>query len=392
MRIGIDASNLRSGGGMTHISELLAHCEPERHGIEKITVWAHPSALDRLPIRPWLEVVRLPALEGGLIRRIAWQMFERSRLAQASCDIVFAPGGTPAGSFRPFVSMSTNMLPFSPQELRRFGWTFDRIRMLLLRRQQAKSFRDASAVIFLTEYARRTISEAVRLPADRRVEIIASGVNTRFLAPPRPQRPLASYSASEPFRFLYVSDLLPYKHHATVVRAVAQLHAKGLPVALDIIGHPGMERSRIELQKVLADAACKAIRYLGPANHDALPPVYRDAGAFVFASTCENLPMTLVEAMAAGLPIAASASGPMPEILGAGAAFFDPEDHVSIGDALHRLALDPALRELSARTAHTQATTYSWSDCAARTFAMLAELARCARVEDLDPVTAPIPI
>lgn len=367
---------------MTHISELLAHCEPERHRIDRITVWAHPSVVHRLPSRPWLEVVTPPALRSGLLRRIAWQVFERSRLAEGACDIVFAPGGTPAGSFRPFVSMSTNMLPFSPRELRRFGWTMDRIRMLLLRSQQAKSFRDASAVIFLTDFARRSISNAARLPADKRIETIATGVNRRFFAEPRAQRPLESYSASEPFRFLYVSDLLPYKHHANVVRAVAALHGRGLPVALDVIGHPMIGRSRTELQEAIEAAGCPAIRYLGPADHDTLPPVYREAGAFVFASTCESLPMTLVEAMAAGLPIAASASGPMPQIVGAGAVLFDAEDASSIGSALHRLAIDPLLRENASGAAYQRAISYSWSECAARTFGILAELAH--RAHELD--------
>src|SRR5215212_4163077 len=149
MKIGIDASNLRSGGTMTHIAELLSHAEPARHGITRVTLWASMAVLERAPVRPWLDRVHIPALDGKLPRRVAWQIFDRSRLAQEhSCDLVFAPGATPPGSFRPYVSMSTNMLPFTPDEGARYGWSGDRLRLFLLRAQQVRAFHQSSAIIF----------------------------------------------------------------------------------------------------------------------------------------------------------------------------------------------------------------------------------------------------
>ena len=58
--------------------------------------------------------------------------------------------------------------------------------------------------------------------------------------------------------------------------------------------------------------------------------VLKRAHLFVFASSCENMPNTLVEAMASGLPIACSDRGPMPEILRDGGTYFDPENEVTI--------------------------------------------------------------
>src|SRR5690348_2885556 len=59
MNVGIDASNLRSGGGMTYVVELLAHADPARHGIDKVTLWASEAMLARTAPRPWLERVHV---------------------------------------------------------------------------------------------------------------------------------------------------------------------------------------------------------------------------------------------------------------------------------------------------------------------------------------------
>ena len=380
MRIGIDASNLRSGGVLAHIAELLAHADPARHGITRVTLWASPPMLQRIPNRPWLDRVHIHAFDGSLARRVVWQMFERSRLARASCDVVFAPGATPAGSFRPFVSMSANMLPFSPRDSARYGWSRERLRLILLRMQQATALRKSSAVIFLTDFAREHISPIAGLSSDALVEVIPTGMNARFFSSPRPQRPFASYSPADPFRFIYVSDVHPYKHHANVVEAVSQLRHEGLPVALDMIGVPAHSPSmrRLEFSLSSLNGTSDAIRFLGPTSHDALPPIYRDAGAFVFASTCENLPMTLLEAMAAGLPIAASCTRPMPDILGEAAIAFDSESVPSIGDALRTVAVDHERRAVLAQHAYDAAKRYSWEECADRTFGLLAKVSAVA--------------
>jgi len=62
---------------------------------------------------------------------------------------------------------------------------------------------------------------------------------------------------------------------------------------------------------------------------------------FIFQSTCENCPNTLIEALAAGLPIACSSSGVMPEIAGDAAVYFDPFDPDDIGRAIRKIIDDP---------------------------------------------------
>src|ERR1043166_8703959 len=109
MRLGIDASNLRSGGSLTHITELLSYACPERHGIDRVIVWGGSEILSRLPRRPWLEAVHEPMVDSTLPVRVFWQQTRLARLARANaCDLLFVPGSTYLGNFRPFVTMSRN--------------------------------------------------------------------------------------------------------------------------------------------------------------------------------------------------------------------------------------------------------------------------------------------
>lgn len=101
-----------------------------------------------------------------------------------------------------------------------------------------------------------------------------------------------------------------------------------------------------------------------------------EADLFIFASSCENMPNTLLEAMAVGLPIACSNRGPMPEVLDDGGVYFDPEDAVSIANSVEQLIKDPDLRAKIARRASQLSEQYSWSRCAEETWKFICETYR----------------
>ena len=61
-----------------------------------------------------------------------------------------------------------------------------------------------------------------------------------------------------------------------------------------------------------------------------IPDYLARSDLFIFASSCENLPITMLEAMASGIPICCSNRGPMPEVLGREGCYFDPEVPASI--------------------------------------------------------------
>jgi glycosyltransferase involved in cell wall biosynthesis len=379
MRLGIDASNLRDGGGLGGISELLRVAQPQAYGISKVIVWGGRTTLERMPGRPWLECHHDPLLDQSLLRRTYWQVRKLPRLAQAHCDCLLAPGGIYYGHFKPFVVISQNMLPFELTELRRYGFSRLAAKYLLIRRAQINSFRRADGAIFVTRYSRALVKKIAGLTGQ--YPIIPYGINQDFLQRPREQKPLPAYSFAQPFKLLYVSKLEPYKHHWRVVEAIATLRREGLPVALDLIGAP---ETTGRLRHLLAtinrvDAEGNFIHYAGHISYRELLAAYHQADGFVFASSCETLPNILLEAMAAGLPIASSSYGPMPEALGKAGIYFDPLQPTSIATALRLLVTDHDWRAQAAHLAYERAQAYSWERCAHETFSFLTEVTARAR-------------
>ena len=107
-----------------------------------------------------------------------------------------------------------------------------------------------------------------------------------------------------------------------------------------------------------------------------MPSKLSSADIFIFASSCENMPNTLVEAMSSGLPIACSNRGPMPEVLRDGGVYFNPEDPESIFSAIKILIEDKELRNIVAENAFIYSQEFSWERCSNETLGLLTETIR----------------
>jgi glycosyltransferase involved in cell wall biosynthesis len=376
IRLAIDASNIRVGGGVTHLVELLRESDPALHGFERIFIWACAATLARIEDRPWLEKRSDPALEAQLPRRIVWQRRKLPQLLrETKVDLLLAPGGSIVPEFSPVVTMSRNMLPFEWNELRRFGYTLAGLKLAFLRFNQSYSFKRADGMIFLTRYAHDAVTK-VTGPLKGKTTIIPHGVDTRFRISPRRQRTADELTVSNPLRVIYVSTVDEFKHQWHVVEAVGRLRKEGIPIRLDLYGsaRPSTLARLTEAMRRM-DSGGNFVRYWGAVDYKEIHRCYAAADLSVFASSCENMPNILMESMAAGLPIACSSRGPMPEMLRDGGVYFDPEDPASIAGALRKLATSSQLRSEKAATSFAVASEYSWSRCARETFDFLATVA-----------------
>lgn len=388
MILGIDASNIRNGGTVTHLVELLHAATPAAFGFERVVVWGSSALFSRMEDRGWLHKIADPLLEqsGDPFRdrrhllRFYWQRFRLKRLAEAQgCSVLFVPGGLSTSSFSPIVGMSQNMLPFRWEIARGYGLSASLLRLALLRFGQKKTFRRAVGTLFLTEYARRTITEAAGL-STQLSRVIPHGIGQRFFMAPRAARAIERCTLDRPFNVLYVSTIDLYKHQVQVILAIASLRQRGLPVVLTLAG-PANRRALQRMNEVLSrmDSAGEFVKYLGAVKYEEQTQLYEAADVAVFASSCENLPIILLEGMAAGMPIACSNREPMPEVLGDAGIYFDPQRPEQIASAIEQLAMNPELRERKARMAFERARSYSWERCANETFQFFADCANQAR-------------
>jgi glycosyltransferase involved in cell wall biosynthesis len=371
VRVGIDASNIRGGGGVTHLIELLRAAKVDELGVDRVIVWGNSATVSRIEPRPWLDLSHQRELDGRLHSRVSWQTARLTHLARGNVDVLLVLGGLYGGDFSPVVTMSRNLLPFEVQERRRYGWSYMGARLALLERLQARTLRRSNGVIFLTEYHKNAVLKRIgelRAP----IAVINHGVSEKFFCAPRPQRPLTAYSDERPYRVVYTSIVDVYKHQWNVVEAVGKLRLKGYPIELRLIGNaypPALRKLDLAIERV--DPQRKFIEYDGGLPNAQLPGCYVAADAFVFASSCETFGQALTEAMASGLPIACSKQSALPEVLGPAGSYFDPLDIEDICRCLAQLMNCTERRTELAGAAYERACALSWEKCARQTFGFL---------------------
>ena len=371
MIIGIDASRNRSGGTFAHMVGLISELDAESHGIDKIHVWSHKNLLDEIPDKPWLVKHNPKFLEKNIFMQLIWQRFLfKKELKQNKCMLVFNTTASSIGTFKPNVTLSQDMLPFEPGEMERYKFGLGRLRLFFLKILYVRALRFSSAVIFLTHYASHMIQK-VTGPI-KNSEIIPHGVNDSFRNI-KIQREWKKGSIKE-IKCVYISSTAPYKHQWNVVRAIKLLREKDYPLTLTLVGGgSGFAQKRLEDEIKLSDPNGTFVTQYSFIHIDNIPMVLSESDLFVFASSCENMPVTLIEGMASGLPIACSDRGPMPEVLGDGGVYFNPDEPASIAYAIERLIEDEDLRLRGIEISKQISNEYLWKINSKKTFNFLVE-------------------
>jgi glycosyltransferase involved in cell wall biosynthesis len=148
---------------------------------------------------------------------------------------------------------------------------------------------------------------------------------------------------------LAVGNLYPVKGHAVLVEAAALLKEMPVPWVIAIAGRGGEEAAlRAAIDRL--DLAGR-VHLLGLRTD--VPDLLAAADVFVMPSRSEGLPLALLEAMSAGLPVVASAVGGIPSVVrdGITGRLVPAGDPALLGDALRDLITDPSTGRLGATAA-----------------------------------------
>lgn len=371
LTIGIDGSRNRSGGAVAHLVGILTEGDPIKSGIGTVHVWAYKKLLDQIPNRDWLVKHNPAELEGSMLAQLWWQRFKfPAEVELSKCQIVLNTDAGTVATVRPAVTMSRDMLSYEPGEMDRYGLSLGRLRLIFLRHMQNRSLQGSDAVIFLTHYASSTIQQSCgSLP---HISHIPHGVGPLFVS--SMQRSSWPETKDDPIRCVYVSNAELYKHQWNVIYAITELRELGYNLTLTLIGGgAGRAQEMLDAAKDEVDSEGMFIEQLEFIPQQDLPDHLATSDLFIFASSCENMPNTLVEGMAMGMPIACSNRGPMPEVLSDGGVYFDPEDVCSISSAIEQLIQFPEKRLKISKRAKVLSSQYSWSRCARETFELLRE-------------------
>jgi len=370
MILGIDASNLRRGGGLTHITEILKNVAIEQYCFDSVVIWGADN-LNQIPEYSWLNKQYEPFLEKSFIARTYWKVFVfPKKIQQFRCNLIFSPGGYFISRRVNYVSMSRNMLLFESKERNRFPFSLGRLRYLILNILQSISFLYSKGNIFISNYAQELISSKRKYLLKKPFSIINHGVSKRFENQPRTQIQFSQYSEKSPYKLLYISTINYYKHQFNLIKAIEILIQEGYPLEIHFVG--GVNEKLKESFLTEVDKK-KFVIYHGQVDYFEIDRYYKDSDGFIFASTCENMPNILVEAMSSGLPIMCSKYGPMPEILKDGGIYFDPLVITDIVANLREFLENHEKRQLLANKSFDYSRKFSWKKCSEETFSFLSK-------------------
>jgi glycosyltransferase involved in cell wall biosynthesis len=186
-------------------------------------------------------------------------------------------------------------------------------------------------------------------------------------------------------RVMVATRLFERKGVQHVIAALAGIpdHGHELEVAGD-----GPQRAGLERQ---AHGLGLPAHFHGWLSREPLCRLYERSRIFVLASTSDNFPVSLLEAMAARCAIITTRAGGCPEVVGDTGLVVEPGDVGSLQRALTRLIRDPAYAgELGERASQRVAELFGWAAIASKHEAAYEAILR--RVPSSEPVNLPTPV
>jgi glycosyltransferase involved in cell wall biosynthesis len=150
-----------------------------------------------------------------------------------------------------------------------------------------------------------------------------------------------------PARLLYLSNMRESKGALVALEALGILRDRGVPFEATFVGAAADRGCLTRFEAMVAESALgDAVRYVGPKYGEEKMRVMADADIFVFPSFQECLPLVILEAMSAGLPVVATAQGGVPDLVDEGrTGYLVPVgDAKAVADRLETLIRQPALR------------------------------------------------
>jgi glycosyltransferase involved in cell wall biosynthesis len=216
-------------------------------------------------------------------------------------------------------------------------------------------------VVAVGRHVRQALIDNEGLPAER-IEVIYNGVSQAPFERSPADRALVrselGYSDGD-LLIIQVARLNRLKDHATAIRSIARLRNSHSNVRLLLVGD-GEERAALEALVNELDMRA-VVRFLG--SRSDVPRLLQAVDLFLLTSVSEGIPLTLVEAMLARVPVVATRVGGVPEVIEHGqcGVLVQPADVQGISLALSQL-LDCAATRRSLVPAGWQRATTLFSE------------------------------
>jgi glycosyltransferase involved in cell wall biosynthesis len=235
-------------------------------------------------------------------------------------------------------------------------------------------------IITISRCSQSDLARVFGIPASA-IAVINPGYDaTRFNAeapdPAQREALRARFGLERPYIFHH-GFIQPRKNLRRLVQAFRLMTARDSSAKYDLVLAGGLGWHSEELVAVVEAAGSSRGRVLltGPLSDSDLAVMIKGAALVAIPSLYEGFCLPMVEAMACGVPVIASAASCMREISGDVLRYFDPESVDEIAASMREALEDEALRRELAERGLVRAREFSWRRCAEETLAVLVSCA-----------------
>lgn len=224
-----------------------------------------------------------------------------------------------------------------------------------------RSVRNGAVVHASSEATAAWVRELLGAP---RVEVIPLG--TIRLRPPPSERPADVPGVERPF-VLALGTVERRKNLPVLVRAFGEAAGAAPELDLVIAGAPGNDSAAVAATVAALPAGVRSrVHVLGRVGEPAKSWLLHRARVLAYPSLDEGFGFPILEAFAAGTPVAASTAGSIPEIAAGAAVLVAPDDVAGLATALVGLHTDDTGRSAAVSAGSIRAAAFDWTTTARR--------------------------
>lgn len=300
----------------------------------------------------------------GHVGRILWSHFRlRKYLRRNDIAVLFSP--TPLesilGSPVPQVIVVHDLVPllfpdYHPRQKHFY-------RSIL-----PKILQSAARIVADSNSTRQDLIESYGLPEEK-IDVIYAGYDQQAFSfsehPSREQHPPSA---------LYVGNLFPHKNLSRLLDAFA-VASRQIPHELRIVGYQDPRYYPSLYDKARQLSILDKVKFFGYVSQDQLASLYAAADVFVYPSLYEGFGIPPLEAMACGVPVIASSTKAVREVLGDAAEFVDASDVSAIVHTLITVAESDVKKNRLRAKGFDRVKLFSWRKTALELHRVLVEVA-----------------
>ena len=238
------------------------------------------------------------------------------------------------------------------------------------------ALKSATKIITISDFSKQEIIKHYQTDP-KKIVVVHNGYNDDLFHQNYDEKKLTSvldtYGIERPYVF-YVGRLEKKKNIASLVEAFAiAKHDPSFKHKLYLVGDASFGYDEIKYLINEFDLVGEVVT-TGWVEEAHLPYIFKGADAFIFPTKYEGFGIPLLQAMAAGAPIAASNVSAIPEIAGDAALLFDPENVKDISEKILKIVKNQELKDKLRQAGLKRVSQFSWEKCAQETLKVIEKL------------------